>query len=157
MYTTKTDFTVELQMQLGNVRRTLQIVLASSRQWMVQLEEIKFLISWWLICQLLQPLLQTLELQTITQFLYGLILHLIETVLTGGRSGAMKRQIFGRWEVISHQLTGPMFFTQKKPEEACRTVTEIISDAMSMYIPNMTVMKKPGDKPWFKDKLQKCS
>ena len=48
-------------------------------------------------------------------------------------------------------------FQEKDPERACNRVTEIITDAMDLYIPNKTVTKKPGDKAWFNDECRKAA
>jgi len=48
-------------------------------------------------------------------------------------------------------------FQEKDPESACIRVTEIITDAMDLYIPNKTVAKKPGDKAWFNDECRKAA
>ena len=40
------------------------------------------------------------------------------------------------------------------PEKVCTKITEVICDAMDVYIPNKMVIKKTGDKAWFDDKCK---
>ena len=42
-------------------------------------------------------------------------------------------------------------------EEACRNVTNIIRDAMDIFIPSKLVTKKTGDKVWFNDHCRKSA
>ena len=51
----------------------------------------------------------------------------------------------------------PSVFQKKDPEIACSKVTEIICDAMDLFIPSKTVTKKIGDKAWFDDTCRRAA
>ena len=57
---------------------------------------------------------------------------------------------------ISSTNSSEVFFVED-PEKLCSRITEIISDAMDLYIPSKTVTKKTGDKAWFNDKCRRAS
>ena len=46
---------------------------------------------------------------------------------------------------------------QFDPEEACSNVTNIITDAMDIFIPSKLVTKKTGEKVWFDDHCRKAA
>ena len=51
----------------------------------------------------------------------------------------------------------PSVFQEKDPEIACSKVTDIICDAMDLFIPSKIVTKKIGDKAWFDDKCRRTA
>lgn len=51
----------------------------------------------------------------------------------------------------------PSIFQEKDPEIACSKVTDIICDAMDLFIPSKIVTKKIGDKAWFDDKCRRAA
>ena len=48
-------------------------------------------------------------------------------------------------------------FMKKDPETVCSNVTDVISDAMNLFIPSKTVTTKTGDKAWFDDKCRRAA
>ena len=48
-------------------------------------------------------------------------------------------------------------FCEEDPENICVQITEIIQNAMEQFIPSKTVIKKPGDKPWFDENCRKAA
>ena len=63
------------------------------------------------------------------------------------------------WEMRAHfsSINWSEVFNDKDPETACTRVTEIIYDAMEMFIPHKVVIKKTGDKPWFNDECRQAA
>ena len=63
------------------------------------------------------------------------------------------------WEMIGYlsSTDWTAAFRDNDPEKACSRVTEIITEAMDLYIPNKTVTKKTGDKAWFSDECRKAT
>ena len=48
-------------------------------------------------------------------------------------------------------------FQPEDPEDVCTNVTDIITDAMEIYIPGKLVSKKTGDKVWFDDHCRRAA
>ena len=48
-------------------------------------------------------------------------------------------------------------FKSEDPEDACTNITNIITDAMEIYIPGKLVSKKTGDKIWFDDHCKRAA
>ena len=46
---------------------------------------------------------------------------------------------------------------QTDPETACSNITNIICEAMDLYIPSKQVSRKTGDKPWFDDHCRRAA
>ena len=46
---------------------------------------------------------------------------------------------------------------KKDPGTVCSKVTDVISDAMNLFIPSKTVTTKTGDKVWFDDKCRRAA
>jgi hypothetical protein len=63
------------------------------------------------------------------------------------------------WGMRAHlsSTDWPKVFNTKDPEKACSEVTEIICDAMDIFIPGKTISRKPGDKAWFNDKCKQAA
>ena len=48
----------------------------------------------------------------------------------------------------------PSVFKENNSDNLCTKITDIVIDAMEIFIPNKTVTKKTGDKAWFDDKCR---
>jgi len=63
------------------------------------------------------------------------------------------------WDMRGHLASTDWsaVFSDNNPEDACSKVTDIICEAMDLFIPSKTVTKKTGDKAWFDDKCRRAA